>query len=64
MLLNLLKSDRDCVKLMFVVLNALLITTMMDANLAQLLDMTQQSKLGCWKNGLLHTLIKRGKVSF
>ena len=55
MLLNLLKSDRDCVKLMFVVLNALLITTMMDANLAQLLDMMQQNKLGCWKNGLPHT---------
>jgi hypothetical protein len=63
MLLNLLKSDRDYVKRMFAVWNVLQVTAIMDANLTLPLGMTQQSKLGCWKIGLLHILLGPGSMS-
>jgi hypothetical protein len=50
---------------MLIVLNALPITTTPEvATLAPLLDMKQQSKLGCWRNGQPHIPIKHGKVNF
>lgn len=48
MLLNLLKSDKDYVKPMLIVLDALpIIATLEVATLTPLLDMKQHSKLGC-----------------
>lgn len=59
-----IEGHKSYAEAMLLVLDALPMTTIIGANLALLWEMKQQSKLNCWRNGLLHTLARHGRVCF